>query len=349
MPRGHSYLWTPWLLVTEVVTNGVIAGACLVMALSGLRRAAAHPNAHGALRALALAAFGLTVVHLLDAWVIWTPAYGVDAVARGLTALVAVTAALLVIRVPGRRAVQTGEVPAPALVTPAGDLAYLGLLSHELRAPMMSQLLQIEKLRRALGVEGGASAHQDALDKLADATERMSDAVYAMLDYAAIKSGRAPTVRARIPLAALFDDVIDELGPRAADKQLTLRRGEVADEALDSDPRLVRLALINLTANALKFTTAGFVELSATRDPRGVGLCVRDSGPGIPADARDRIFEPFERLTPNSAGRGGMGLGLALVKEIAVRLGAEILLASEPGRGSTFTLLFPAAADGGPR
>jgi signal transduction histidine kinase len=278
--------------------------------------------------------------------VIWTPAYGVDAVVRGVTTLCAAAATVLLARRTARVA-PAAAAPAPEPAAAAGrapELAYLGLLSHELRAPMMSQLLQIEKLRRTLAATGDATAHDAALSRIADATERIGEAVNAMLDYTAIQSGRAPSVRDRIPLAALIDDVIDELRAQAEAKQLALRRGEVVDAALDSDPRLVRLALVNLTTNALKFTTAGFVELAASRGSRGVELSVRDSGPGIPTDARDRIFQPFERLAPNSAGRAGMGLGLALVKEIAT-LGAEIRLASEPGRGSTFTLLFPSATD----
>jgi hypothetical protein len=92
MPRGHAYLWTPALLVGEVVTSLVIALACAVMAVIFARA-----RRRGSL-ALALAAGGLAAAHVLDAWVVWHPAYGVDLVVRGAAAVGAVVAAVLLPR-----------------------------------------------------------------------------------------------------------------------------------------------------------------------------------------------------------------------------------------------------------
>jgi hypothetical protein len=94
MARGHAYLWTPWLVIAEIVSNAVIAIALLVIGVRLVRRVRAG-EPEGLARAGAWAgvlAFALASTHLLDVWVTWTPIYGIDAAARGLVALVALTA-----------------------------------------------------------------------------------------------------------------------------------------------------------------------------------------------------------------------------------------------------------------
>ena len=100
MARGHSYLWSPRLVILELATNLVIALAALAIAIALLRaatRAATRP-ARAAHRLLALFAIGLAAVHGLDAWVIWTPIYGADVVVRGATAVAAIAAAVILPR-----------------------------------------------------------------------------------------------------------------------------------------------------------------------------------------------------------------------------------------------------------
>src|SRR6185369_12342327 len=77
MARGHSYLWTPWLLLTQVAANVVLAVACVALAVIAFRRAARAPEQRVALRGLALLALAFAALHVLDTWVIWTPAYGI--------------------------------------------------------------------------------------------------------------------------------------------------------------------------------------------------------------------------------------------------------------------------------
>jgi hypothetical protein len=100
MARGHSYLWTPSLVVMELASNALIALAAAAIAVA-LWRAGARAAARGARTGytlLALLAIGLCAVHALDVWVIWTPIYGIDIVARGATAIVAVAAAVVLPR-----------------------------------------------------------------------------------------------------------------------------------------------------------------------------------------------------------------------------------------------------------
>jgi len=97
MARGHSYLWTPWLLISEIATNVVLVLACLALAVIARRRGA---------RGLALLALAFAAVHALDTWVIWTPAYGIDVVVRGLTALGAIVVVVTLLRTRGAGARQ---------------------------------------------------------------------------------------------------------------------------------------------------------------------------------------------------------------------------------------------------
>jgi hypothetical protein len=98
MARGHSYLWTPWLLIAEVATNAALALGLLIIAVRLFRRGRAPEPGPPGLTGLwlGLLALALLTVHLSDVWTIWTPAYGVDAAIRGAAALIALAAAILI-------------------------------------------------------------------------------------------------------------------------------------------------------------------------------------------------------------------------------------------------------------
>jgi signal transduction histidine kinase len=112
------------------------------------------------------------------------------------------------------------------------------------------------------------------------------------------------------------------------------------------DPRLVRLVLTNLVANAIKFTEWGRIDVSVGKKNDTVCFAVRDTGPGTPPEDRARIFKPFEQLERlESKHLQGFGLGLALVKEMVAVLNGEIELFSQVGEGSTFVVSLPFAGE----
>jgi signal transduction histidine kinase len=111
---------------------------------------------------------------------------------------------------------------------------------------------------------------------------------------------------------------------------------------LRTDPGKLRLILRNLLSNALKFTEAGSVSLVVTSEDNGVSIAITDTGVGIPTHALSEIFEPFYQVTDvNEPRRGGVGLGLHIVKRLLDLLGGRITVDSEYGRGSTFTVRLP--------
>ncbi|HEY6003858.1 MAG TPA: PAS domain-containing sensor histidine kinase [Anaeromyxobacter sp.] len=156
-----------------------------------------------------------------------------------------------------------------------------------------------------------------------------------------------PLRRAPVFLRDIVEEAVEEERSQAEVKGLGLRVS--APEGLPpvlTDPRFVRVVVSNLVGNAVKFTEAGGVEVSIGAGEGAQRISVRDSGPGIPEADQARIFEPFEQRDPvHMKHLPGVGLGLALVREICAALGGRVELRSAPGAGSTFTVVLPLAAE----
>jgi signal transduction histidine kinase len=221
--------------------------------------------------------------------------------------------------------------------------SFLRLVSHELRTPLTSLQLQLQRLQR----DGAALAppQRETVDRMARSSARLLDLIESLLEYARIETGQLTIHREAFDLTALAAEVVEEILPQAQQKQLGLRLLPAPKlPPLESDRRLVRLILVNLVSNAIKFTAEGHVEVAVTCEDGAYRLAVTDTGPGIPPEQQALIFEPFEHLEPVPRKHTpGVGLGLALVKEMAGALGGSITLRSEAGSGSTFTVSLPAA------
>lgn len=172
------------------------------------------------------------------------------------------------------------------------------------------------------------------LQRMSASVARLQELNEGLLQYTRIQSGRLRTEPACFALDELAADVLEELRPQAEAKGLALELAPApgahgALPSLHSDRRLVRLILVN--ANAIKFTDAGRVTLSLAHDGASHWLAVSDTGPGIPPEHRTRIFEPFEQVEPARRKHvAGVGLGLALVREMAASLQGKV---SERGPG----------------
>jgi signal transduction histidine kinase len=135
--------------------------------------------------------------------------------------------------------------------------------------------------------------------------------------------------------------------PQLAERALHFS-SRCADGALFvlADASKVQQILLNLVANAMKFTAGGgTISLEATADAAFVSVAVRDTGVGIPADKLAAIFEPFVQLEKYPQSRSGVGLGLSISRELARAMHGDLTVTSEVGEGSTFTLLLPRLAD----
>lgn len=223
----------------------------------------------------------------------------------------------------------------------AQKTSLLRMVSHELRTPLAALLLQVDRLRRDAAEL--SPHHRDAVGRMRSAMTRLSSLVDSLLEYSRIETGRVTVAPARLDPAAVAGEVVHELEPLAAGKGLSVSCPPPGSApALETDPRLLRLVLFNLVHNAIKFTDRGSVAVSIAVEDGEHRITVLDTGRGIAPEDQGRIFEPFEQLEAIARKHTpGIGLGLALVREMVGVLDGRIALESRPGAGSTFTVSIP--------
>ncbi|WP_146010370.1 ATP-binding protein [Acidimangrovimonas sediminis] len=242
---------------------------------------------------------------------------------------------------------------------------FLSVLSHELRTPLTVILgfarflsdRRISPVLRRLGPDGQTDAPippQMLEDYIAEVTQRAAKIetsgnhllllINDLLDFSKIEAGKMEMERESLPLALIVDDVIEQFRSQAESKGLALASLVGGDEVY-ADPVRLRQVLINLVGNAIKFTDAGGITLSAKTRDGMVTISVVDTGCGIPAEMTERVFREFQQADSSSTRRaGGTGLGLAIVRRIVELHGGKVTLCSVPGEGSTFTFTIPAKA-----
>lgn len=211
-------------------------------------------------------------------------------------------------------------------------------LSHELRTPLTSLRMAVELLRK-----DGAAATADQRRLLETAHEdvlRLQDVAQQFLDVARTRAMAIAVDRARVDLAVLVERVRALFAIQADEKEVRITSRVVPNAVLEGDETKLTWALSNLVANALRYTPrGGRIEVTATEDGDVVRIAVHDTGPGIPVEQRERIFERFTQL-PGEHG-GAAGLGLAIVRDIVQAHGGRVHVESRPGAGTTFTLELP--------
>ena len=231
----------------------------------------------------------------------------------------------------------------------AAKSAFLRNASHELRTPLAVIVWLAETLRDPTRVPPERFARSlEGIRRSAEELLRTADAV---LDLSRLDQAHAEPEAELIDLVAALRDAFENLQPLAERKQLRLRLAiEPGVPAMvRTDGQHVRQVMVNLVANAIKFTQRGEVVVRVRRDDAQLVIDVEDTGIGIPEGSRDRIFEPFFQVNRAASQRlGGSGVGLALAKRFAEMLGGELSLqASVEGEGSTFRFALPLGNDTG--
>lgn len=224
----------------------------------------------------------------------------------------------------------------------------LRLVSHELRTPLGALQLQLERLSG--DCHGPLSDTQRQLTvRMRRSLARLTDTIQSLLESARIEGGRLTLFVESFDVRAVCRSVVDDFAAQAEAKGLRLHLlGRDEPALFDTDMRLLRLVLVNLVANAVKFTAAGEVTLTVERESTRCVFQVRDTGPGIDASEQTSIFEPFfqgESAHHTQYARGA-GLGLSLVREMLQALDGSVELESELGVGTTFRISVPVATHG---
>jgi signal transduction histidine kinase len=227
----------------------------------------------------------------------------------------------------------------------------LSAASHDLRTPLAAIAGYAELL--ASEVYGPVTpAQRDVLQRIGIAKERLLALVGDILEAARAEAGRDVQLHAAaVEVAGVCADLDTLLAPQAAAKgiDISVAPCEVPPDggepvALRGDPARVLQILVNVASNAIAHTPAGGrIGVRVATDDAWVRIGVWDSGPGIPPELHETIFQPFVQV--GGAGLGGVGLGLATSRSLARRMGGDVTVESAPGAGSTFTLRMPRATD----
>jgi signal transduction histidine kinase len=225
---------------------------------------------------------------------------------------------------------------------------FLANVSHELRTPL-NAIVGYNSLARD-GVYGELAAPLRGVhDRIAAAADHLLGLVNDVLDLSKIEVGRMAVDPQPVNLGAVVDAVATVIEPMATAKRLHVDVVVARDvPELRSDPGHVRQILLNLVANAVKFTDRGTITIVARRQDAdlgdGVVVIVEDTGIGIAREDQDRIFQEFEQVRPSGRGDSlerGTGLGLAIARKLARLLGGDVQVRSAPGAGSRFILSLP--------
>jgi signal transduction histidine kinase len=217
---------------------------------------------------------------------------------------------------------------------------FLMTVSHELRTPLTAIRGHVEALRE--GVAQDEESRRESLGVIAAEAARLERLVGDVLDLAKLDRRRFTLRHEEVDMGRLLERAYTNFAEEARRRGIDYRQVIGARPVIVADGDRVLQIISNLLSNAFRWTPdGGSVELALDQEDGTISVAVEDSGPGIPEDEVDRIFRPFW-----SRDGGGTGLGLAIARELAAAHGGQILLETEPGRGTRFQLLLPSTPVG---
>ncbi|MGH6909474.1 MAG: ATP-binding protein, partial [Phenylobacterium sp.] len=220
--------------------------------------------------------------------------------------------------------------------------AFLATMSHEIRTPLNGVL----GMAQAMARDDLPSAQRERLAVIRSGGETLLCLLNDLLDLSRIEAGRLELEDGVVDVAEIAASAQAAFTALAADKDihLELEVSPAAQGCWRGDPTRVRQVLYNLVSNAVKFTARGSVRIVVAHDGHALSMAVSDTGPGIPAERLEALFEKFVQADASTTRQfGGSGLGLAICRELAALMGGQVTAVSREGEGSTFTLVLPLA------
>lgn len=216
---------------------------------------------------------------------------------------------------------------------------FVANISHELRTPIngimgFTQLMLAGEL---------TDKQRERAEIIMASSEHLLQVVNDLLDLSRIASNSVELDPELVDVAELVNETIGLLRPLATEKNLSLTAGiELPPQArIEADRARIKQILLNLIANAINFTSEGGVTLAVSASEDGIAFEVSDTGPGMPEDKIQSIFDRFTRIAGSNSTTGGAGLGLTITKGLAELMGGNIVVRSELGCGSAFTVHLP--------
>jgi len=226
---------------------------------------------------------------------------------------------------------------------------FVSSMSHELRTPL-NAIIGLTDMLVTNAARFGTEKAQEPLQRVNRAGTHLLGLINQVLDLSKIEAGKLELNPQTVQLAPLINEVIGTAGQLAEqNKNRLVVDAQENPGTLTVDPMRLRQILLNLLSNACKFTKEGEVKLAARKVANGsnfVEFAVSDTGIGMTAEQQAKLFGEFSQADATTAQRfGGTGLGLALSRKLARRMGGDVTVTSEPGKGSVFTVRLPGGAD----
>jgi signal transduction histidine kinase len=225
---------------------------------------------------------------------------------------------------------------------------FVSSMSHELRTPL-NAIIGLTEMMVTNAARFGTEKAMEPLQRVNRAGTHLLGLINQVLDLSKIEAGKLELNPQTVQLAPLVDEVVGT-ARQLAEQNKNLLTAEAADDlgSLTVDPMRLRQILLNLLSNACKFTKDGEVTLRARRVRDGrdwIEVAVADSGIGMTPDQQAKLFEEFTQADRTTTQKfGGTGLGLAITRKLARMMGGDVTVASEPGKGSVFTVRLPVGA-----
>jgi GAF domain-containing protein len=226
---------------------------------------------------------------------------------------------------------------------------FVASMSHELRTPL-NAIIGLTDMLVTNAARFGTEKAQEPLQRVNRAGTHLLGLINQVLDLSKIEAGKLELNPQTVQLAPLIKEVIETAGQLAEqNKNRLVVEAQENLGALTVDPMRLRQILLNLLSNACKFTKAGEVKLAARKVSNGsnfLEFAVSDTGIGMTSEQQAKLFEEFTQADVSTAQKfGGTGLGLAISRKLARMMGGDVSVASEPGKGSVFTVRLPGSGD----
>ena len=227
--------------------------------------------------------------------------------------------------------------------------SFLANMSHELRTPL-NAIIGLTEMMVSNAARFGTEKAQEPLQRVNRAGRHLLGLINEVLDLSKIEAGKLELHPESVDLVPLIDEVIGTARQLAEqNKNRLVVECQESLGPLTVDPMRLRQILLNLLSNAFKFTTQGEVGLRVRKvvdGPSWIEFAVSDTGIGMTAEQQHKLFEEFSQADAVTARRfGGTGLGLAITRKLARLMGGDVTVASEPGKGSIFTVRLPGGTD----
>lgn len=218
------------------------------------------------------------------------------------------------------------------------------MLVHDLKNPLIASAMALQAVLRRQTPQSCLSPQElEYLEMAREAQARLGSMIEDLLDIARAEGGELQLEFEQLDLCELTQLAINEAAPAAGKAKLELGSECEGPLPMTGDRRKLRRVLDNLLTNAIKFTPEGRVFVLVGSEGEQVRLQVSDTGPGIPPEMHERVFDKYGQITAGQ--RMSVGLGLAFCKLVVEAHGGSISLDSQPGRGSTFTVILPRRED----